>query len=456
MGLSGFVAVATHELTLFAAVGLLVGGVDDLSVDAIYLWRRLRRRGGGTPSLADLPPPARRFAIFIPAWDESAVIGAMLSNLIAQMDARRLTILVGAYPNDPATIEAVTAIAARDPRVRLVVGTRDGPTTKADCLNGLWRAMHAMELQRGSDRHDAVILHDAEDLVHHGELAVFDRWLDDADAVQLPVVPLARPGAHLVGGTYLDEFAESHAKTLLVRSAIGAGLPLAGVGCAVARDFLERVADTRGGSPFDASSLTEDYELGLTIAAMGGRTRFALVSEGPGGAPVAVRAYFPAEFEAAARQKARWLLGIALAGWDRTGWGRSRNFGEWWMRMRDRRAPLATIVLLAAYTALAGSVVLYLTGSEDAQAVFHDEALLTLLAINGALLLWRLAVRAAFVGQRYGTGEALRSMPRMLVGNIVAMAAARRALVRYVAMLRGAPVRWDKTEHQFPDTASGT
>ena len=450
MDLAALIAAVTGELTLFAAVGLMVGGCDDLCVDAIYLWRRLGGRDTPDLTLADLPPPRRRYAIFVAAWDESAVIGAMLSNLVSQIVEPDLTVFVGAYPNDLGTIAAVRGVAARDGRVRLVVGTHDGPTTKADCLNTLWRAMAA-----DPQDHHAVILHDAEDVVHRGELAVFDRWLDDADAVQLPVTPLPRAGVHLVGGTYMDEFAEAHAKTLVVRSAIGAGLPLAGVGCAISRDLLDRVAKARGGMPFDASSLTEDYELGLTIAAMGGRTRFALVPEERGGAPVAVHAYFPATFECAARQKARWLLGIALAGWDRTGWGRSRSVGEWWMRMRDRRAPLAAVVLLAAYAALAlwaARQALTLAGIPSPAI---DDRLAALLMANGALLLWRLAMRAAFVGARYGAAEAVHSIVRMLVGNIVAMAAARRAMVRYIGMLRGAPPQWDKTAHQFPQAHAG-
>jgi adsorption protein B len=74
-----------------------------------------------------------------------------------------------------------------------------------------------------------------------------------------------------------------------VRQALGAGLPLAGVGCAIRRDILGAIADARGGVPFDATSLTEDYELGLTISAMGGRVCLARVAECPGGLPVAVR-----------------------------------------------------------------------------------------------------------------------------------------------------------------------
>ncbi|MHA6721957.1 glycosyl transferase family protein [Sphingomonas sp. RS2018] len=444
-------AIAARELTMFAGVGLLVGGIDDLVIDMIHGVRAMRRRWRGEVrrSLADLPAPRRRFAIFVPAWDESAVIGAMLRTTMARLSEADLAVFAGAYPNDTATIAAVERVAAEDGRVRLIVGNRAGPTTKADCLNTLWAALIAEE-ERGR-RFDAIVLHDAEDVVHAGELRLYDDALDRADAVQLPVAPLARPGAHLVGGTYLDEFAESHGKALLVREAVGAGVPLAGVGCAIGRDVIDRIAALRGGRPFDATSLTEDYELGLTIRAVGGRTTVALVDERPGGQPVAVHAYFPSTRDAAVRQKARWMIGIALAGWDRTGWGSSHHPGEWWMRMRDRRAPLAMIVLLAAYGALfLYALALLLTLVWPGRVEPPQGTLALLLAVNGLFLLWRMAMRFAFVAQGYGMAEGLRAMPRMVVGNIVAMMAARRALVRYVTMLRGAPPTWDKTDHEFP------
>ena len=44
------------------------------------------------------------------------------------------------------------------------------------------------------------------------------------------------------------------------------------------------------------------------------------------------------------------------------------------------------------------------------------------------------------------------AIPRFLVGNMVALAAAPRALATYVPMLFGAMPRWDKTAHEFPDT----
>lgn len=449
-----------QEVALFAAIGFALGGIDDLAVDLAFAWLKLKRLVRGKEPdasldaivTADLPGP---IVIFIAAWDESAVIGAMLRNALTRYDYPDYRIYVGTYPNDGATIDAVACVAEGDARVRLVIGPRDGPTTKADCLNQLWLALHRDEAG-GRRKAAAILLHDAEDVVHHGELRVVADRMREADVVQLPVVPLVDPQSRLISGHYLDEFSEAHGKQMLVRQAIGAAMPLAGVGCAIARPMLEQVADARGGLPFDAESLVEDYELGLMLGAMGARMQFALVAETAGGQPVAVRAYFPGRVDAAVRQKARWMTGIALAGWDRTGWARAGAVGDHWMRMRDRRALLAVIVLAAAYLSLvawAVLVMLHWAGWGDPLVLSLTVTLL--LKVNAALLLWRLAMRAAFVGRAAGWREASLSAPRMVVANFIALMAARRAVMCYAAMLRGQAARWDKTAHKFPDLTAG-
>ena len=73
--------------------------------------------------------------------------------------------------------------------------------------------------------------------------------------------------------------------------------------------------------------------------------------------------------------------------------------------------------------------------------------LATLLRLNAALLVWRLAMRAGFTAAVYGWGEALASLPRTLASNLVAILATHRALAIHLA---GGPKRWDKTAHTFP------
>lgn len=442
------VDVIVREVALFAAVGLLIGGLDDLLVDLIFLVRRAWRRGSARLRLATLPCASQpgRIVVFVPAWDEATVIDGMLTAALRRYRHADYAIHVGLYPNDPATIAAAHRIAVQDPRVRLVIGTRPGPTSKADCLNTLWRDLAA----RGRFP-KAVAFHDAEDLVHPAELTVFDTLIEHYAVVQLPVLPLVRSGSRLVSGHYIDEFAESHLKGLVVRTALGAGMPLAGTGCAMRPDLLVRLAALRGGDPFDPACMVEDYELGLAIARLGERGVFARVGDGQGSV-VAVRSYFPDTLAAAVRQKARWMCGIALSGWDRTGWGRAGALADHWMRMKDRSAPLAVLVLAAAYLALLLWALSALSHMRDGRAVpTVGDGLSTLLAINAGLLAWRCVMRTVLTARAYGWRESLWSVPRLIVGNVVAMLAARRALGRYLLALRGVAPVWDKTVHAFPE-----
>lgn len=127
------------------------------------------------------------------------------------------------------------------------------------------------------------------------------------------------------------------------------------------------------------------------------------------------------------------------------------------MLWRDRRAPLAAIIVLAAYVALIA------TGIGWAGAAWLGwrppavgEDLRLLLALNAALLLWRLAMRVRFTARWYGRREGLHALPRAFVANIVAILAARRAVVLYWRMLHSGEVVWDKTEHGESDAAAAS
>jgi len=442
--------IIMREAALFAAFGFLLLGASDLAVDFIWIGLRLKRKPAGKDdpaSAAALAPPRApgRLAIFTPAWDEAAVIGAMLAHAQEAFAGTPHVHYVGCYPNDPATAASVWAQSGE--RVRLVIGPAPGPTSKADCLNRIWARMIEDERAEGV-RFKAVVLHDAEDVVHSAELGLFDALIERFDLVQLPVLPLIDPESRWIAGHYGDEFAEAHGKELVVREALGAALPCAGVGCAVSREALAALAEADG-FPFDPASLTEDYELGLRLKAIGRSAAFVRLPGGPGRAAVSSRGYFPASLDAAVAQKARWMTGIALSGWDRLGWG--GGLAERWMRTRDRQSLLAALVLAAAYLALALWALLFAAERLAGRPMQPFGPLLTLLiAVNSALLLWRLAMRFGFVATAYGWREGLRALPRTVTGNIVAMMAARRALVRYLGLRRTGAAAWDKTAHAFP------
>lgn len=450
-----WVDVVLRELIMFAAVGLFIGGMDDLLVDIIWLCREAWRRYilffvYSPASMENLAPPDQpgRIAVFIGAWAEHAVIGRMLRAALSRIDHDDYRIYVGTYANDPRTISAVVEVAREDGRVRLVKGGIEGPTTKGECLNRVWNALVDDE-QRDGVRYKAIVVHDAEDIIHSAELKLFDRMIEHFDLVQLPVLPLINRQSRWVAGHYCDEFAEAHGRQLLVREMLGAGVPSAGVGCAISRAAMEHLAIESDGRPFDEDCLTEDYEIGLRLGQIGCHGAFVSIPATPGGLPVAVRAHFPHRLGAAVRQKTRWMVGIALAGWDRLGW--HGHWAELWMRLRDRRALLAAIVLSAAYAAL------LLWGVSTAghfmaltQAPALPPLLILLLQINGAMLVWRAMMRFTSVRRFYGTREGLRAILRILPSNVIAMLAARRALFQYWRLLKGDALTWDKTRHIFP------
>ncbi len=451
MAIAPIVSGIAAELALFAAAGYLLFALDDLLVDLIYFTRRMWRSAtiySRFPrAFADqLAPPDQPgcIAIFVPAWDESAVIAPMLRATLGRVAHADYRIFVGHYRNDPATAAAIASVP--DPRVVPVALAVDGPTTKADCLNHLYAAL--IDFEAADDRAaKAVVLHDAEDVVHPLELAVFDRLIERAGVIQLPVLPLVDPESRWISGHYCDEFAESHAKELVVREAVGAAVPLAGVGCAISRQSLSRLAGLHAGRPFAGASMTEDYEMGLRLGALGVRTMFVRLPAFPGNrALVSSRGHFPTSLDDAVRQKARWLGGIAFAGWDRLGW--RGGLGERWMRMRDRRGPLAALLMFAGYLAAFLWGQLWLATLLGApRPAPPSPALMTLLTINAGLLGWRVVMRIGFTTAAYGWLQGLLAIPRLVVGNMIALLAARRAFFVHAS---GGPRQWDKTRHIFP------
>jgi adsorption protein B len=234
-----------YELLLFSAVWLALGALDEIAMD--IAWVSLRLRGGGKAQRcsADLQsaPLSGPMAIFVPAWQEATVIGATVAHTLGAWSQPDYTLYVGCYRNDPATPAAALS-ATTDPRLRVVIVDADGPTTKGDCLNRLYAALCEDEAIRGVP-YRGIVLQDAEDMVHPAGLAAIDEALKTADFVQLPVHPELQRHSHWIAGHYADEFREAHAKELVVRDALGAAIPAAGVGCGFARGIIAALAERR-------------------------------------------------------------------------------------------------------------------------------------------------------------------------------------------------------------------
>ncbi len=444
-----WLAVFQHELLLFAGVFFLIGALDDAAVDLLWLWQRFTGRIS-TPFVERRKLQQRDLhantAIFVPAWQEDQVIGATIEHMLQSWPQADLRLYIGIYRNDPATMEAAMRGARGDARLRLVIHDRHGPSTKADCLNRLYDALCADEARSGH-RFASVVFHDAEDMVDPGGLGLLD-WAiaKGADFAQLPVEPLPQCGRDWLSAHYCEEFAEAHGKGMVVRSAVGAALPAAGVGCAVSRKALDQLCTKRAdNSPFERESLTEDYELGLSIFENGGRCEFVR-ARGDDDLLIATRAYFPSRLDQIVRQKTRWVHGISLQGWDRTGW--SGGLIESWMRARDRRGPFTALVLLLGYTLLILTTVLWGAASAGwVEPTPLSPFLIGLLFANLGFFAWRVVWRFAFTARNYGWVEGVFAVLRIPVTNVISIMAGWRAMVAYARTLLGETIKWDKTQH---------
>jgi adsorption protein B len=433
------------------AVAILVGGLDDLVIDLAWLaaWVRRKLR----PEAPMFPPgprqlesaPLQRIAILVPLWQEHEVIGRMLEHNLAAIRYSDYHIFAGAYPNDDRTQDAVRSVCGRFLNVHLALCPHDGPTSKADCLNWIYQHLTLYE-ERSGTRFAVVLIHDAEDLIHPEELRWINFYSTRYDFVQTPVLAMAAPFNAFTHGVYCDEFAEYHTRDMPVRPLLGGFVPSCGVGTGYRREALAKLADAAGNLIFEPEALTEDYENGLRLFRLGCSQAFAPLVHSNGGDFVATRELFPQRWGSALRQRTRWVMGIALQGWQRLGWRGTP--GEVYWLWRDRKG------LIGNPLSLTGNLV-FLYGLATRMWMRATPLESRLAAVTLAILLLRSGVRMACVGRVYGAWFALGVPLRAIYANALNSAATFQALVRYgAARVRGRPLKWLKTEHVYPSRAA--
>lgn len=461
-------------LAYTAAIGFFIFGIDDVFFDLQFL-RRLRGLRGKQPVPLETlkAEPEQPIALFIPAWNEGGIVNRMADFARKTLLYENYDIFIGVYANDPETNRCVDELVKASPRIHKAIVPHDGPTSKADCLNHIHRAMVACEIP-GRREYGIIALHDAEDILHPLTLKVYNHYVPaQLDMGQLPVFPLElNPLRHWIANSYLDEFAELHTKDMYAREAIGGVVPSAGVGTAFSRRAIEHLAAKNDGKPFQEDSLAEDYLVGLDLSTDGFRTGFIdhpvrrtvarRDRRGRALRPktvierVAVRENFPRRFGQAVRQKARWILGTALQGWERAGWkgGPATRY----TLARDRRAPIVHTVNAAGYCVIAYMLADFgirhspLANSIHLRPLFAADSLLwKLVLVDTALLGYRVVQKAAHVTALHGPVQGLFSIPRYPVANLINMGATFRAMFLYARhRFTGQPLAWTKTTHIFP------
>jgi adsorption protein B len=465
--------------TAVVAVIILISSLDDLFIDAWYWIRRtyryltIERRYRPLTAEQLYTREQQPLAIMVPAWQEDGVIGAMVADLVRVLDYQNYAVFVGTYRNDAATIAEVERMRRRYKQLHRVEVPHDGPTCKADCLNWIIQAIFRDEEASGVE-YAGVIMHDSEDVLHPLELRFFNYLLPRKDMIQLPVASLERNWYELVAGTYMDEFAEWHAKDLVVRESLSGAVPSAGVGTCFSRRAILGLCEATQNQPFNTETLTEDYDVGERLGRMGMQSIFARFPVqfstrrkswfglGPERdvtvtMPLCVREFFPNTFRTAYRQRARWTLGIGLQGWQQTGW--KGSLGNRYLLARDRKGIVTAFVGIVAYALLIQF--LFFTYADMLGYMPHliaspfneSRFLIAVLWANGFAFLLRIVQRVYFVTRLYGWEHGVLSVPRMVVGNFVNFVAVARAWKLFIGHLfTGTRLVWDKTMHDFPSS----
>ncbi len=461
-----------QNMGLFVALGFIVFSIDDLVWDILNIVRNIRH--GELKRLPfeslDAAPP-KLLAVVIAAWHEDNVLEAVVGNLLSslQYPPSMYHVFIGVYPNDEATVRVADALARRHGNVHPIVNARPGPTTKADNVNNVIRAIKRYESERGW-RFCSVTIHDSEDVVHPYELKLTSYLLDSYDVLQFPVIPLQKMPTlrniwqGMTIGTYADEFAENHYRTMGAREAMSAMVPSAGTGFVVSHRILDRWGD-RPLLPED--SLTEDYKLSLILAERGFKTHFVLEK-----VPrlmdnhtvrwdfVATRSFFPDTFKTAVRQKTRWIYGITMqsARVSEIFKPSSMGFAGRYSIYKDLKAKLGNIMVLPGYLVF----LYYLASLVFPLPYMYPRGTLAygLCVFLTLMMVFRQTMRAVAIANFYGFKSMAVAcllpplMPvRLVWGNIINLTATLKAWKLYFfgtgTKKKPRKVAWSKTDHTF-------
>jgi adsorption protein B len=263
------------------------------------------------------------------------------------------------------------------------------------------------------------------------------------------VLPLATPPAALTHGLYCDEFAEFQTKDIPVRQRLGGFLPANGVGTGFSRTALERLPGAAEGHIFDPACLTEDYETGYQLFALGCRQVFVPVRFDAAG-PIATREYFPRTLRAAVRQRSRWVTGISLQGWERHGWRAPWRQVYWFWRDRKGLAgnlllPVTNLIFLYGAWTRIDSAVRHVPWHFGSHIPAWPSMMTAVIALCQAGM--RTYASRRIYGGRFAAGAPLR----MLWGNVVNSIATALAVREFIgARVRRHALAWRKTEHAYP------
>lgn len=466
-----------YYIGLLFAVLIVMFSFDDIIWDIYYFFIKLLKKEKvdeiSMDSLEKVTP--KLMAMIIAAYNEESVLEAVIENLIASQEypMSMYHIFLGVYPNDPKTREIALKLDKKYPNVHAITHVLEGPSSKADNINNVIKNIFKFE-QENNQRFNGIIIHDSEDIVHPYELLLENYLFKTKSAIQIPVFPLQEKPQfnnilkNMVTGTYADEFAENHVKSLTARNAINAFVPSAGTGFAIRRDVLDSFD---GSNVFPVGSLTEDFKLSLQLKEKGYDIYYPLESVvrinylgEEKKEYIATRSMFPRNYRAAVKQKTRWIYGITMQSFKLRDVITSPNLNiqSKYTLYKDYKSKFSNLLILPAYLIFIYFLISIFTNIP----IMYPIGSLSwyIMLILTILMLQRQVMRFWSVSKVYGFKSATISsllppiLPlRMVVGNIINLHATINAWkIKFVGVRekrsnKKVKPKWSKTDHEFLD-----
>jgi adsorption protein B len=424
---------------------VFLSSIDDIFIDIMSLSIRTITLYKKPPEAMDMP----NIGIFVANWMEENVLRQMVEGNLKRIPFQSVKMYVGVYPNDEGTKRIAYELERDYPdRVHVVVNTLDGPTSKGQLLNEMFRIVYSKD-----DAPEMVVMHDSEDVIDYRTFEIYAALYQDYDFIQTPVFSLDSRHRSHTAATYMDEFAEKHTRELVVRNALGAMVPSAGVGTCLNKKLILHFIKTRG-TVLDTGSVTEDYILGAEAFRAGFKSYYASVTDPTHMQPIiATYEYFPKDIWASIVQKTRWTYGINFEGTHIIGW--NGNFWNWYFYARDRKGmignflPFVSAVLMVVYAM--GDLHPFQVGP----TTFYT--LWILLNMNFLFMILRYVVKVQSFKEIYGFYDPIGVAIRWPVAIFINMMSAYRAWWIYLFQSRFAtrPITWSKTVHEVPEDFEG-
>ena len=214
------------------------------------MWRRKENK---------ILTPQKTFAVIVAAHNESAVIGQLLQNLKSLE-----------YPKDLYDIYVIadncddnTAEIAHD--YGCIVCERHHPTKKSKGFAMEWMFERLFKMDK---KYDAVVVFDADNLVHPRFLLEMNNRLLKGDRIIQGYLDAKNPYDTWISGTFAIAFWVIDHISHLAKTNIGLSAVLGGTGMCIATDVLERHG-------WRATCLTEDMEFTMKSLAEGIKTTWA-------------------------------------------------------------------------------------------------------------------------------------------------------------------------------------